>query len=663
MADEEASIDTSAGSNKKRKLGDDVHNDETETNDLDPSKIEWNCQRVSMLEDCLGKPRIQDFLKRHSIKTDKVVKRNLGAEDDQSPVRHRGTRARTVTSRRQSSRQSKMPDQSLGTADDLDNEHDSKRVLVDYEDRILEDDSIEFEGTTYYKNKCYWMIDGESKSRRYGIKHFLRDSNSALCVEIIEFKDTVLETVQDTSEMDELGVDGIEGFIQRAGSANEINLSDIEEEVEEIDTLPSLMYVERQKGSSSLLFAIVDTSKTPVRNGLRQSPIKGVDMFSGAGLFSSGFVAGCNEAIQCKIIASVDKDDDAVQSYANIHNATKMEVSSDEWKLVLLNDGKVAMRGTAEEFFLKCQNHPDFKQALGDDFGLLCPPCQGFSKQNVFKEGNVEQNNRESLRILEAAETIKPKVLVLENVLGLWERKNIQRYLQKIVYGLVNHGYNVQVGKLCAADFGDAQLRPRLILIASSSEIGLPVYPQRTHGRPEGGDVAGKLLRFVSARDMLKPEEDKYPEKDTPIFYDGDPPNPNHPAGSVLASKSAPHYCKNRLYSLNENAILMGQGSDFVSKLVGNNKSKQRQIGNGVPMELGKAIGRAVGEVLKWNWEVAQPKSTIKQEQRHQSSTEGNEDEHEGSDSDESSTGLELEHTTTPPLVDVSEDQSINSSD
>jgi hypothetical protein len=87
------------------------------------------------------------------------------------------------------------------------------------------------------------------------------------------------------------------------------------------------------------------------------------------------------------------------------------------------------------------------------------------------------------------------------------------------------------------------------------------------------------------------------------VYDDGNVRNPNKPSGSVLASKSAAHYSKNRFYSLTENAILMGQGPDFVAKLEGNKKSKQRQIGNGVPMELTSAIGRAVQNVLKWNWE------------------------------------------------------------
>jgi site-specific DNA-cytosine methylase len=517
--------------------------------------------------------------------------------------RMRSGKPKFITPDRQSSRQNKMSNQSMnGNSYDQDcDDQDVQTFWIDFEDRILKQNSLDFDGTTYNKNKCYVLHDDKLDDRIFGIKHFLRDGNTTLCVQIIEFNQTVLETVQDTTNVENLGIDSVDKYIQRAGSEKEIHLSDIKE-VEEIKKIPDLMYIERQKGTSALLFGLVDTSKTPSRNGLRTSSIKGIDLFAGAGLASRGFEASC-----CNIVVSVEKNKDAVKSYARIHNATELEVSSNGWENILKGNGTIAFHGTVEDFLAKYKNTSALQKVLGSiDIVVLCPPCQGFSKQNIGKLGDVKQNNHESLRILAVAEMIKPKVLAFENVLGLWEKDHIKEYFQKIVYGLVNMGYNVQVGKLCASDFGDPQLRPRLILIASLSEIGLPVFPKPTHGQPfQGDDVAGGLLPFVTARDALKPEEEKHAEndEDNPVYDDGNVRNPNKPSGSVLASKSAAHYSKNRFYSLTENAILMGQGPDFVAKLEGNKKSKQRQIGNGVPMELTSAIGRAVQNVLKWNWE------------------------------------------------------------
>lgn len=217
----------------------------------------------------------------------------------------RSSKAKIIAPKRQSSRQSKMPNQSLNGDNDDQDYNDNQRFLIDFEDRILEQDTFKFEGIIFERNKCYVVQDRKSYDHRiYGIKHFLSDSDTALCVEIVEFNHTVLETVQDTSEMDDLGINGIDEFIQRAGSEKEIHLSDIEDEVEEIEEIPDWMYVERQSGSSALWFGFIDTSKTPVRNGLRTTHIKGIDLFAGAGLVSRGFESTC-----CEMIASVEKKD------------------------------------------------------------------------------------------------------------------------------------------------------------------------------------------------------------------------------------------------------------------------------------------------------------------------------------------------------------------
>ncbi len=504
--------------------------------------------------------------------------------------------------RRKIGRGRKMVDQGLHEYDDQDDliDQDDQRFATDFEDRKLEQGSVVFDGNTFYRNKRYIVGD-----RFFAIIHFLQNEdfecNSAYCTELIKFNETVLEHVQDTSDIKHLAPLNISEFVQRAGQREEISLSDLEAaEDDAVQKIPDWMYIERERGSSCRFFGLVNVSKRPERNGFRKAEPKGIDFFAGAGLASRGF-----EASGFKIVASIEKNEEAVQSYAKLHNAKASDVSSDGWKSTLEKEnGRVAFHGTAKDFLAKFKECVSLRKALCSiDIVILCPPCQGFSKANVFKEGQVEENNNESLRILDAAELIRPKILVFENVLGLWEMDHIKGYFQKIVYGLMNKGYNVQVGKLCAADFGDPQTRPRLILIASLSQIGLPVFPRRTHGRPfMEGDVSGTLIPFVAAQDVLKAEEGKHAENETPIRRDVEP-RPSEPAKTVMASKSAPHYGENRLYSLSENAILMGQdGNEFVKELVGDKRAKQRQIGNGVPMELVKAIGRSVREVLKWNW-------------------------------------------------------------
>ena len=522
------------------------------------------------------------------------------SDSDQSGGRKNARKTNGI--RRKNDRRRRMVSQGLHKPDDQDDliDQDDQRFSTEFEDRKLEQDSVDFEGDTFHRNKRYLVGD-----RFFAIIHFLQNEDfecdSAYCTELIKFNDTALEQVQDTSDMKHLAPLNISEFVQRAGQRIEISLSIlIPAEDDATQKIPDWMYIERERGSSCRLFGLVNVSKRPERNGFRKADPKGIDFFAGAGLASRGF-----ELSGFKIVASIEKNGEAVQSYAKLHNAKESDISSDGWKSILEKEnGRVAFHGTAKDFLVKFKESPSLQKALCSiDIVILCPPCQGFSKANVYKEGKVEENNNESLRILDAAELIRPKILVFENVLGLWETDHIKDYFQTIVYGLMNKGYNVQVGKLCAADFGDPQTRPRLILIASLSQIGLPVFPRRTHGRPfMEGDVSGTLIPFVAAQDVLKSEEGKHAENETPIRREVEP-RPSEPAKTVMASKSAPHYGENRLYSLHENAILMGQGgNEFVKKLVGDKRAKQRQIGNGVPMELVKAIGRSVREVLKWNW-------------------------------------------------------------
>jgi site-specific DNA-cytosine methylase len=373
---------------------------------------------------------------------------------------------------------------------------------------------------------------------------------------------------------------------------------------EDIKDMPDWMYKEPgEKGSSKLHFALINVSTNPTKNGLRQTPPVGMDCFSGAGLFSVGL-----EESRLNVKFAVEKEIVPVQSYANIHNAevvSKLSSIDEEWSVKLkTNDGKLVFHCTMKEFLSKCEEDLIFKEALGRcDFVVLSPPCQGFSKMNIYKEGNALENNEESLRILKVAELLSPKILLFENVFGLWERDHINRYLRPIVYGLINMNYSVQVGKICAADYGDPQTRNRIYLIASRSCVGVPVFLKPTHSSPNKLGGSGETTPYITTRDVLRGEEDNFPETENHVMDEKLVTFPNKPVPTVLASKSHRHYCKNRRYSLIENALLMGQERDFVSKLRGDAKLKQRQIGNGVPMGMAKAMGRAIHEVLKWEWE------------------------------------------------------------
>ena len=91
-------------------------------------------------------------------------------------------------------RHEKMKDQSLCSRNQSENQGDSEveeeDIICDTD--ILEEESIEYNGIQYSKNKCYSFRDDEDVV--FGIKYLLKN-NSACCIEVIKFEGTCLERI------------------------------------------------------------------------------------------------------------------------------------------------------------------------------------------------------------------------------------------------------------------------------------------------------------------------------------------------------------------------------------------------------------------------------------------------------------------------------------
>lgn len=115
---------------------------------------------------------------------------------------------------------SKMQDQSLSSSDQNQNDNSEGGICKVLDDSILEDESVLYNGMQYVKNKCYKYIDEEGEEWIVGIKHLLFD-DKAYCVQLIEFDETVLEKVHNTS-VPELSHSrrpkGISTYVQRGSS-------------------------------------------------------------------------------------------------------------------------------------------------------------------------------------------------------------------------------------------------------------------------------------------------------------------------------------------------------------------------------------------------------------------------------------------------------------
>ena len=105
------------------------------------------------------------------------------------------------------------------------------------------------------------------------------------------------------------------------------------------------------------------------------------------------------------------------------------------------------------------------------------PPCQGFS--TAGKNDPDDARNAHIINVAEIAAVSRPKAVIIENVRGLLGKK-YSYYWQTALKLLRDAGYTVQWAVYDASNYGVAQARQRVLLIASlRGEIGQPTPQAR----------------------------------------------------------------------------------------------------------------------------------------------------------------------------------------
>jgi len=297
----------------------------------------------------------------------------------------------------------------------------------------------------------------------------------------------------------------------------------------------------------------------------------------------------------------------------------------------------------------------------GDEIDLIVggPPCQAFStagKRKCFedKRGNV------FITFVETIIQLKPKYAVIENVRGilsapLKHRPHSQRginypplaieeesggALQFILSLLRSNGYGVTFNLYNAANFGTPQKRERVVLICSRDGDQLP-YLEPTNS-PNGEYNLPAWKTFKDAVAGLNENEQhyiKFPEKRLKYYrllkpgqywknlpkelqkealgasyYAGggktgflrrlswDEPSPTLVTNPAMPATDLAHPISNRPLSIEEYKRLQEFPDDW--QIEGSLIEQYRQVGNAVPISLGRAIGRLLkkymaGETIK----------------------------------------------------------------
>jgi len=319
--------------------------------------------------------------------------------------------------------------------------------------------------------------------------------------------------------------------------------------------------------------------------------IRCAELFSGAGLMGGGF-----KSAGFKSIFAAELDTRAVATYNQ-----NIESVAEEWDVTKV------------------------KKGLAYEVLVAGPPCQGFS--TLGRRDPKDIRNALSLSVFKWAKQHKPKVVLIENVPQFLESD----YYNKLRKKFSSIGYESVSWILNSEDYGVPQRRLRSFTIFST--IGLPNKPRQTRKRmsvrdafkglskkvngknfhisPEPTDLALSRMKLIpplgDKRDVMKhapelcpPSWIKMGNQAVDVWGRMDW---NKPANTLRCSFQAPskgrylHPQENRVISLREGARIQGIPDSW--GFCGDRTSIARQIGNGVPVPLAKAVASSIMKLFR----------------------------------------------------------------
>jgi len=204
--------------------------------------------------------------------------------------------------------------------------------------------------------------------------------------------------------------------------------------------------------------------------------LRAVDLFAGCGGLSLGL-----ERAGFDVVAAIDSDELASETYKKNHpnaffvhgDITKVSASKLMRKLGLRKGELALLAG--------------------------CPPCQGFS---TIRTLNGQRRLREPMndlvfQFLRFVRVMRPQAIMMENVPGLAKNDRLTKFC-KVLSGL---GYYWEYKVLDAANYGVAQRRKRMILLASRYKQ--PTFASQSSVRKTVRNVISTLAKAGASGDAL----------------------------------------------------------------------------------------------------------------------------------------------------------------
>ncbi|CAM4181903.1 DNA cytosine methyltransferase [Zobellia nedashkovskayae] len=315
-----------------------------------------------------------------------------------------------------------------------------------------------------------------------------------------------------------------------------------------------------------------------------------------------------------------------------------------------LNEPKIGIIGDLRNYSCnEILEYANLNNADEVDVIVGGPPCQAFSTAGKRK-GFSDSRGNVFLKFLEVIEEISPQYFVIENVRGLMssifqieEHDEISNSIPKsalnkkgsslyyVIKRMEAAGYLINFDLYNAANFGTPQSRERVVLIGTRSEIPVCRLTPTHSNNPDYGLPKWRTLKyaFSKLKNIENNEFTTYTEKrksfyahlksgqnwrDLPLelqkealggaFLLGGGKTGflrrldwNKPSPTVVTSPSMPatdlcHPEEIRPISVDEYKVI--QEFPLTWKFGGTTTDKYRQIGNAVPVGLGRAIGREI---------------------------------------------------------------------
>jgi len=249
------------------------------------------------------------------------------------------------------------------------------------------------------------------------------------------------------------------------------------------------------------------------------------------------------------------------------------------------------------------------------------PPCQGFSTANPARSFDDPRNHlfKEYSRIIK---DVKPKLFLMENVSGMVTMEN-GKVFKLIKKELSSCGYILYDSLLNAKDYGVPQSRRRMIIIGVREDIDakfnfpLPSHNENNYAtvgeaiinkpisKNNPNHVIGKLTELNLKRIQQIPEGGSMKDCPEKLQNNSDLNRSmrrlhRSKVSYTIVHNNCDHYyhpTENRRITIREMARIQGYSDDFI--FVGSKSEQSRQIGNSVPVGLGKAIAKSIYSFLK----------------------------------------------------------------